>query len=85
MGFIAIISLFLLLLGIPVYYGLRYLLGKTVCEERRREMVLWALTIVSTPILLVSILAIIFIYLNDYPSENSKKLHGIQIITSVTK
>lgn len=73
MGLIAIVSLFLLLLGIPVYYGFRYLLNKLDWEDRKREWVLWTLTLGSTPVLLVTLVLGFFMYINYYPHREFDK------------
>lgn len=74
MGLIAIVSLFLMLLGIPVYYGFRYLLNKFDWEERKHVWVLWTLTIVSTPILLATMVVSFFVYINYYPHREFDKI-----------
>lgn len=67
-GFLIPLSI-LSLFGIPVYYILHNLLKKRIINKTIRMIVLWLLTIISTPVFFISCIVLFFMVINYYPKH----------------
>lgn len=59
----------LYLFSIPVYYLIHSLLKKWITNKILRILVLWLLTIVSTPVFFISCIVLFFMVINYYPKH----------------